>query len=90
MAMGYLGGAMSIRVNVQTDQTSESWRYIATATLDGKCLHEVRKYCGPEDLDKVLRKMAEWLEGQGYSVPDYYWLKQFSPEEQWLPQPFPK
>ena len=81
---------MSIGVEVQMDHKSESVRYVATATLDGKRLHKVGEYGGPEARDKVVRKMAEWLEGQGYPVPDHYWLQQFSPKEQWLQQLFLK
>ncbi len=34
---------MSIRIDVQMDHGSESTRYVATATEDGKHLHEVEK-----------------------------------------------
>ena len=34
--------------------------------------------------------MAEWLQGQGYPVPDHYWQQQFSPQEQYLQQLFPE
>ena len=78
---------MSIRIEVQLDHQSASMRYLATATLDGKHLHEVGQFGVPED---VLRKMTEWLQGQGYPLPDHYWLKTFSPKEQWQQQKFPK
>lgn len=35
---------MRIRVYVQADHKSESLRYVATAMLDGKHLHKVKKY----------------------------------------------
>ena len=81
---------MSIRIEVQLDHASESMRYLATATLLGKRLHQVGKYGGLEARDKVVRKMVEWLQGQGYQAPDHYWLQQFSPKEQWLQHKFPK
>ena len=68
---------MSIRVDVQMDHESESMRYVATATLDGKCVHEVREYGGPESSDKVFRTMAAWLKDRGHPVPDHYWLQIF-------------
>ena len=71
------GRAMSIRVDVQMDHESESMRYVATATLDGKRLHEVGEYGGLEACDEVFRKMAAWLKGQGYPVPDHYWQQIF-------------
>ena len=39
---------MSIRVDIQRDLECESLRFVATATLDGKRLHEVDEYGGPE------------------------------------------
>ena len=80
---------MSIRIEVQMDHQSESMRFVATATLHGKLLHEVGQYGGTEACDKVLRKMAEWRQGQGYPLPDHYWLQQFSPQDHWLQQLFP-
>ena len=71
---------MSIRIEVQLDQGSESMRFVATATLDGNRLHEVGQFGGLEARDKVVRKMAEWLQGQGYPVPDHYWLQQKFPK----------
>ena len=71
---------MSIRIEVQMDHQSKSMRYLATATLHGKRLHQVGEYGGLEARDKVLRKMAEWLEGQQYPVPDHYWLQQIFPK----------
>ena len=69
-------------------------RYVATAKLGGNRLHEVKKYVGPDSIhearNKALRKMSESLAGQGYRVPYYYWLQEFSPEEKWRRQPFPK
>ena len=65
-------------------------RFVATATQDGKRLHEIGKYGGLEVRDEVVREMAEWLEGQGYPVPDHYRLQQFTPKEQWVVQSFPK
>ena len=59
---------MSIRVDVQMDHESESMRYVAAATLDGKRLHEVGEHGGPESRDEVFRKMAAWLKGQEYPV----------------------
>ena len=81
---------MSIRIEVQLDHQSASMRYLATATLLGKRLHKIGEYGGPEAPDKVVRKMAEWLQGQGYPVPDHYWQQQFSPQEQCLQQLFPE
>ena len=81
---------MSIRIEVQLDHQSASMRYLATATLLGKRLHQVGQFGGPEVRHKVVRKMAEWLQGQGYPLPDHYWLQQFSPKEQWRQQKFPK
>ena len=75
---------MSIRVDVQLDHGSESLRWIATATLDGKHLHEVGKYGGPEVCDELLIEMAAWLKGQEHPVPDHY------REQQWVEQSFPK
>ena len=80
---------MSIRVDVQLDHGSESLRWIATATLDGKRLHEIGKHGGLKERDEVAKKMAEWLEGQGRPVPDHYRLQKFTPQEQWVEQPFP-
>ena len=65
---------MSIRVDVQLDHGSESLRWIATATLDGKHLHEVGKYGGPEVCDELLIEMAAWLKGQEHPVPDVTWF----------------
>ena len=81
---------MSIRIEVQIDKESESMRYLATATLLGKRLHQVGEYGGLEARDKAVRKMAEWLQAQGYPVLDHYWLKKFSPKEQWRQRKFPK
>ena len=81
---------MSVRIEVQMDHQSESMRYLATATLLGKRLHQVGQFGGPEARDKVVRKMAEWLQAQGYPVPDHYWQQQFSPQEQCLQQLFPE
>ena len=53
---------MSVHIEVQMDHASESMRYLATATLLGKRLHQVGEYGGPEARDKVFRKMAEWLQ----------------------------
>ena len=55
---------MSIRVDVQMDHESESTRYVATATLDGKRLHAVGEYGGAEVRDEVFRKMAAWLKSK--------------------------
>ena len=68
---------MSIRVDIQTDHDCPSMRYVATATLDGKRLHEVDEYDGPEVLDEVFREMAAWLKSQGHQAPDHYWLQTF-------------
>ena len=68
---------MSIRVDVQLDHGSESLRYVATATLDGRHLHEVGKHGGTEACGEVFREMAAWLKGQGHQTPDHYWLQQF-------------
>ena len=69
---------MSIRVDVQLNHGSESTQYVATATLDGKHLHEVNKYGGGEEVpDEVFRDMAEWLKDQGFQAPDHYWLQKF-------------
>ncbi len=68
---------MSIRVDVQMDLESASTRYVATATLDGKRLHKVGKYGGPEVRDEVFREMVAWLKGQESQAPDHYWLQTF-------------
>ena len=81
---------MIIRVEVQLDHESASMRFIARVKQDGVRLHEIGKYGGLAVRDKLLREMAEWLEGRGYPVPDQYWLQQFTPEEQWVQQVFPK
>ena len=72
-----MGEAMNIRIDVQMDHGEASMRYIATATLDGKHLYEVGEYGGLEAPGKVFTKVAEWLEGQGYPVPDHYWQQTF-------------
>ena len=69
---------MSIRIDVQVDHESESLRYVATATLDGKRLHEVGEYGGPEVGDVVFKKMTAWLKVEGYEVPDCYWKQKFA------------
>ena len=79
---------MSIRVEVQMDQGSESMRFVATARLDGKRLHEIGKHGGLEAHDEVAKKMAEWLESQGHPVPDHYLSRQFIPKEQWVERAF--
>ena len=68
---------MSIRVDVRMNLKSGSTRYVATATRDGKLLHEVGEYGGPEVLDEVFWEMTAWLKGQGHPAPDYYWLQIF-------------
>ena len=81
---------MSIRVDVQMDHESASMRFVATAKLDGKCLHKVEEYGGIEAREEVIRKMAEWLDGREYPRPDHYHQQEFSPEEQWVPKEFPR
>jgi hypothetical protein len=49
---------MSIRVDVQLDHGSESLRWIATATLDGKRLHEIGKHGGLKECDELLVEVA--------------------------------
>ena len=71
------GRVMSIRVDSQIDHESPSMRYVVTATLDGKRLHEVDKFGGPEVRDEVFREMTAWLKGKGHSAPDHYWLQTF-------------
>ena len=68
---------MSIRIDVQVDHGSESLRYVATATQDGKPLHKIWKYGGPEVHDEVFCELGEWLKGQGHQAPDHYWLQKF-------------
>ena len=68
---------MSIRIDVQMDHEGESTRYVATATLDGKRLHEVGKHGGPEVRDGLFREITAWLKGQGHQTPDHYWNQQF-------------
>ena len=68
---------MSIRIDVQMEHASESMRFVATATLDGKRLHEVGKHGGTEACDEVFAQMVEWLKGQGYAAPDHYWQQTF-------------
>ena len=80
---------MSIRVDVQLDHGSESLRWIATAKLDGKRLHEIGKHGGLKECDELLIEVAAWLKGQGHPVPDHYRLQEFTPQEQWVEQPFP-
>ena len=70
--------AMSIRIDVQIDHGSESLKYVATATLDGKRLHEVGKYGGPEVCDKLFSEIVAWLEGQGHQAPGHYWQQTFA------------
>ena len=81
---------MSIRIEVQQDHKKESLCYVARATLNGKKLHKVEKYGGPEVCDELVIEMAAWLKGQRHPVPDHYWLQKFTPKEQWVKQPFPK
>ena len=80
---------MSIRVEVQMDQGSESLRYVATAMLEGKRLHKIGKHGGLEARDEVARAMAEWLKGQGYPMPGHYLSRKFTPQERWAEQSFP-
>ena len=68
---------MSIRIDVQLDHGSESLRYVATATQNGKFLHEIGKYGGPEVCNEVFREMADWLKDRGHPTPDHYWMQQF-------------
>ena len=49
---------MKPRICVQMDHQSESMRYVATATLNGKRLHEVDEYGGPEVCNEVLLAAA--------------------------------
>ena len=83
---------MSISVDIQMDDGSESMRFIATATLDGKRLHEIGKHGGLKERDEVAKKMAEWLEAHEYPVPDHYRFRQFTQEgqEKWESRPLPK
>ena len=62
---------MSVRIQVQQDDASESLRYVATATLEGDRLHEVAVYGGSEAEDEAFRKMSVWLRQNGYPRPDW-------------------
>ncbi len=68
---------MSIRVDIQMDQGSESLGYLATATVEGNRLHEVAVYGGPEARDEAFREMVAWLKKRRYREPDHYWVKVF-------------
>ena len=82
---------MSVRIEVQTEDRSESWRYIATATWAGKRLLQIRRYGGPEITGELLRKMAKRLEALGYPVPDHYWARDLSSgKEQWRRKRLPR
>ena len=68
---------MSIRIDIQLDHGSESLRYVATATQDGKPLHDIGKYGSTEVCAEVFRELTAWLKDQGHQAPDHYWLQQF-------------
>ena len=83
---------MSISIDIRTDDESESMRWIAAATMDGKPIPHEAKFGGPEVCDELAKKTAEWLEAHQYPVPDHYRLRQVTQEgqEKWVKRPFPK
>ena len=83
---------MSISIDIQLDDGSESMRFIATAMEDGKPIPHAAKFGGPEVCDELAKKTAEWLEAHKYPVPDHYRFRQVTQEgqEKWESRPRPK
>ena len=66
---------MGIRVEVRLDQESQSPRWVATATEEGRFLDEVAVY---EDSGAAaFKEIAGRLRKLGYSEPDGYLLRVF-------------
>ena len=66
---------MSIRVEVRLDQESQSLRWVATATEQGRLLDEVAVY--KDTGADAFKEIASRLRKQGYPEPDGYHLQVF-------------